>query len=652
MNKVINDLKSSKNATNKSQLLDHMVGLMGKYLVVLLLLPLLLITRTAVKTKPTGEAYSGSSDSQNATAVERLIHDRLLFLMRMRNRHFLLLDTMALLLTPTIALIMLADGLSWWPDGIQALIFYTVIALVIQLVIFFRMSLYNCYWQYAGIIEQIRIALAAAVSTIIVMAVYAATHRYLVRYGLTTPLSLPIIAGLLTFVAVGGSRFGLRGIYYWLRHRTVSTTRRRLLIVGAGEAGKMAVREIETNPVLNMEAVAFVDDDLHKVGNRIAGLPVVGTLEMIPKVADELNLREVIIAMPSAPLGRQQEVMALCEHSGINVSSLPGLFEILAGYKTISPIPKIDLKCLLDRQPVLIDPSNVATTLDGAKVLVTGAGGSIGSELCRQIASFDPAEIILLGHGENSIFEIGLKLSLDIPDLNHHPVIVDVRDAEGINQIIEKYRPDVIFHAAAHKHVVFMEGSVCEAITNNVLGTLNVVRAAKRHNVPRLVLISTDKAVNPTNIMGATKRIAEFLVKAAAQESGHAYMSVRFGNVLGSRGSVVPVFQSQIQAGGPLRITHPDMRRYFMTIPEAVQLVLQAAALGRGGETFTLDMGEQVRILDLAVNLIEHSGLTIGRDIDIVFSGIRPGEKLEEELFLESETYQKKHPELFVAVDD
>ena len=283
--------------------------------------------------------------------------------------------------------------------------------------------------------------------------------------------------------------------------------------------------------------------------------------------------------------------------------------------------------------------------------MVTGAGGSIGSELCRQIARFKPATLILLGHGENSIFEIGLNLRLSFPDLVTHQVIVDVRDALRVNQVVKKYRPTVIFHAAAHKHVPFMEENLDEAITNNVLGTQTMLQAAEAYGVERFVLISTDKAINPTSIMGATKRMAELLVRAAARRSGRAYRAVRFGNVLGSRGSVIPVFQQQIAAGGPLTLTHPDMVRYFMTIPEAVQLVLQAAVLGRGGEIFVLDMGQPVRILDLALDLIKLSGLKPGRDIQIVYSGIRPGEKLSEELFLDSEAYRRtKHEKIFVTV--
>jgi FlaA1/EpsC-like NDP-sugar epimerase len=348
-----------------------------------------------------------------------------------------------------------------------------------------------------------------------------------------------------------------------------------------------------------------------------------------------------------------REIVAACEKTGVATHSLPGVYELLAGYKTISRLPQIDIHRLLRREPVEIDQTTVAARLGGARVLVTGAGGSIGGELCRQVARFKPADIILLGHGENSIFEIHLDLHLSFPDTIIHPVIADIRDQERINDIVEHYRPDIIFHAAAHKHVPLMETNIGDAITNNVLGTGNVLRAAERCGVKRFILISTDKAVNPTSVMGATKRLAELLVVAAAQRSGRAYMVVRFGNVLGSRGSVIPVFQRQIAAGEPLTITHPDMCRYFMTIPEAVQLVLQAAELGRGGAILMLDMGQPVRILDLAIDLIRLYGLEPGRDIEIVYTGIRPGEKLSEELLLEGEVCQRtEHPNIFIAAPD
>jgi FlaA1/EpsC-like NDP-sugar epimerase len=396
--------------------------------------------------------------------------------------------------------------------------------------------------------------------------------------------------------------------------------------------------------------VAFVDDDPAKVGTHIQGLPVLGTCAQVPELVDRYQIQRIVVAMPSVPLERLREIVAICEKTGVATHSLPGIYELLAGYKTISRLPQVDINRLLHREPVEIDQTKVAAALSGTTVLVTGAGGSIGSELCRQIARFDPAQLILLGHGENSIFEIGLDLRLSFPELIAQPVIVDVRDQGRVNSVVKRYRPDVIFHAAAHKHVPFMEANVKEAITNNVLGTQSVLRAAEQYGVERFILISTDKAVNPTSIMGATKRLAELLVVAAAQRSGRAYMAVRFGNVLGSRGSVIPVFQRQIAAGGPLTVTHPDMCRYFMTIPEAAQLVLQASALGQGGETFVLDMGEPVRILDLVTDLIKLSGLEPGRDIKIVYTGIRPGEKLSEELFLEREVCRRTEcPKIFVA---
>jgi FlaA1/EpsC-like NDP-sugar epimerase len=367
-------------------------------------------------------------------------------------------------------------------------------------------------------------------------------------------------------------------------------------------------------------------------------------------VVQRHQIQRIIVAMPSAPFGRLQEIAAACQKTGVSTYNLPGIYQLLAGHKSVSRTPQIDITQLLRRQPVHIDETEVAASLTGARVLVTGAGGSIGRELCRQIARFNPAKIILLGHGENSIFEIDLDLGLSYPDLVRQPVIADIRDERRIDWVIENNRPDVIFHAAAHKHVPLMEASIGEAMANNVLGTRNLLAAAEQHGVERFVLISSDKAVNPTSVMGATKRLAELLVAGAARRSGRRYIAVRFGNVLGSRGSVIPVFQQQIAGGGPVTVTHPDMYRYFMTIPEAVQLVLQAAVLGRRGEVFVLDMGQPVRILDLANDLIRLSGLEPGRDIKINFTGLRPGEKLVEELFLEREDYKRtKHPRIFVA---
>lgn len=573
-------------------------------------------------------------------------------LLAVRNRHFFVLDILALLSIPPLVLTLYLDRLDWWPRFGQALTLFVMVALVVKIPIFYLLGLYRRYWRYASVDDLMRVLIAVGLSATILTVVFAGAQTNLAQSGLASPRTLPVLDGILTCLAVGGSRLGLRGLYHWQRQHQGAVGGRRVLIVGAGEAGAMVVRELRANPQLDMEPVALVDDDPAKVGAHIQGLRVLGTSRHIPELVDRYQIQRIVVAMPSAPLKRQREIVAICQQTGVATHNLPGIYELLAGHKTISRLPQIDINHLLHRGPVEIDPTEVAAYLAGATVLVTGAGGSIGSELCRQIARFRPAKIVLLGHGENSIFEIGLDLRLSFPDLAAPQVIVDVRDQRRVNWVVEKYRPDVIFHAAAHKHVHLMEACMEEAITNNVLGTWNVVRAAEQCGVERFVLISTDKAVNPTSVMGATKRLAELLVMGTAQRSGRAYMAVRFGNVLGSRGSVVPVFQRQIAAGGPLTLTHPDMYRYFMTIPEAVQLVLQASELGQGGETFVLDMGQPVRILDLATDLIKLSGLEPGRDIQIVHTGIRPGEKLGEELFLEREDSRRtKHPKVFVATD-
>jgi FlaA1/EpsC-like NDP-sugar epimerase/lipopolysaccharide/colanic/teichoic acid biosynthesis glycosyltransferase len=575
---------------------------------------------------------------------------RLNLILNLRNRHFFMLDLFALLFTPALALTLHLDRLDWWPRTGQALILFTLVALLVKLPIFYKLNLYNCYWRYAGVSELTLVPTAVFLSTTVLTALFIGAHATLERYDLAMYRCVPLIDGLLTCLTVSGFRFGMRGLYHWCHQRQSVVGGRRVLAVGAGEAGAMVAREMRANPQLDMEPVAFVDDDPAKVGMHIQGLPVLGTCAQIPELVDRYQIQQMIVAMPSASFGRQREIITMCEQTGVATYNLPGIYELLAGHKTISRLPQIDINLLLHREPVEIDQTEVAAHMVGATVLVTGAGGSIGSELCRQIARFNPAELILLGRGENSIFEIALDLRLSFPDLVMQPVIMDVRDQQRVNWVVKKHRPNVIFHAAAHKHVPFMEANVEEAITNNVLGTQNVLRAAEQYGVERFILISTDKAVNPTSVMGATKRLAELLVVAAARRSGQAYMAVRFGNVLGSRGSVIPVFQRQIAAGGPLTITHPDMRRYFITIPEAIQLVLQASELGHGGEIFVLDMGEPVRILDLATDLIKLSGLKPGRDIKIIYTGLRPGEKLSEELFLECEDCQRtKHPKVFVA---
>jgi FlaA1/EpsC-like NDP-sugar epimerase len=399
--------------------------------------------------------------------------------------------------------------------------------------------------------------------------------------------------------------------------------------------------------------IGFLDDDPAKQNHQIYGVSVIGKVEKIISVLENQHVDEVVIAIPSAPGNIIRLVNDACRERGIPSRTMPGIYELLGGKVSVNRLREVDITDLLRRKPVKIDDQLIGANLTGKRILVTGAGGSIGREICRQVARWSPASLVLLGHGENSIFESLLELKENFPSISIHPVIADVRDLNRIQEIFKLHQPQVLFHAAAHKHVPLMEANVEEAITNNVIGTRNVVETANKFGVARLVLISTDKAVRPVSIMGATKRLAEMTVLDAAQRSGHAYSVVRFGNVLGSRGSVVPLFKNQIARGGPVTVTHPEMYRYFMTIPEAVHLVLQAASMGKGGEVFMLNMGEQVRILDLAEDLIKLSGLEPHRDIEISFTGIRPGEKLREDLWEEGMQFNPTtHSEIFRAVEE
>jgi FlaA1/EpsC-like NDP-sugar epimerase len=426
-----------------------------------------------------------------------------------------------------------------------------------------------------------------------------------------------------------------------------------VLVIGAGDAGAMLLREIQANPGLGLLPVGFIDDDPAKLGMRIHNVPVLGAREHILAVVEKDAVDEVIIAMPTASGKVIREIIALCEQAHVPFRTLPGIYELLDGTISVNQVRRIGVEDLLRREPVTSDLGPACDLLSGGRVLVTGAGGSIGSELCRQIAVRGPQQLLLLGHGEHSIYHVRSELSHRFPSIDAVPVIADIRDWDRLERVMSQYHPTVVFHAAAHKHVPLMEWNPAEAITNNILGTRNLAQLAAVLGVQRFVLISTDKAVNPVNIMGASKRVAELLVQDMAGRDGTIFVSVRFGNVLGSRGSVVPLFQKQIADGGPVTVTHPEVERFFMTIPEAIQLVIQAAAMGKGGEIFVLDMGEQVKILDLAQDLIRLSGLEEGRDIDIVFTQLRPGEKMSEELFSERETPRPtQHSKILVIEPD
>lgn len=562
-----------------------------------------------------------------------------------RNRHVLIGDVAAVIFSVLGSFALRLD-VSQLPYYFPAVLIMIGVALLVKLPVYYFFGLYRRMWIYASVNElkliTAAVTTASAAVAGIMLALIAAN---LVQPGM--PRSALGIDWLLSILLTGGLRFALR-----IQAEQSTAPRReqarRVLVIGAGDAGALVVRELQRSAQLNLLPVGFLDDDLAKQKQEIYGVPVIGTLPDLSRVLENHRVDEVIIAIPSAPGRVVRLVTDVCRLKGVPSRTMPGLYELIGGKVSVSRLREVDITDLLRREPAQIDDRLVGASLAGKRVLVTGAGGSIGRELCRQVARWGPAEIVLLGHGENSIFESLLELQPDYPSLPLHPVIADVRDRQRLQAVFEAHRPQVVFHAAAHKHVPLMEVNVEESVTNNVTGTRTLVETAAGSGVERLVLISTDKAVRPTSVYGATKRLAEMIVLDAAHRTGRPFTVVRFGNVLGSRGSIIPIFKRQIAAGGPVTVTHPEMRRFFMTIPEAVHLVLQAAAMGKGGEVFVLNMGEQVRIVDLAEDLIRLSGLEPGRDIEIVFTGIRPGEKLSEALWDEgTRSAPTQHPEIF-----
>ncbi len=563
-----------------------------------------------------------------------------------RNR-FVLIGDIALIIVSVLGSFALRLDVGELPFYFPAVVLMSGVALAIKLPVYYFFGLYRRLWIYASTGELRLITAAvttASVLTSSVMAVLIVTDN--VRPGM--PRSALGIDWLLSLVLIGGSRFALRILAEQSMTARANGKEKRAIIIGAGDAGALVVRELQKTAQLNLTPVGFLDDDPAKQQHVIYGVKVIGAVNDLATAIDLHHVDEVIIAIPSAPGQLVRTVNDVCRVKGIVSRTMPGIYELIGGKVSVNRLREVDITDLLRREPVRVNDEAVGAALAGKRVLVTGAGGSIGRELCRQIARRGPAQLVLLGHGENSIFEILLELQNDYPDLPLVPVIADIRNPERLAQVFQQHQPQVVFHAAAHKHVPLMEANPVEALTNNVLGTHNVVRAALVHHTERFVLISTDKAVRPSSIYGATKRLAEMLVLDAAHETGRAFTVVRFGNVLGSRGSIIPIFKNQIARGGPVTITHPDMYRFFMTIPEAVYLVLQAASMEQGGETFVLNMGEPVRILDLAEDLIRLSGLEPHRDIEIAFTGIRPGEKLTEELWDEGTPLTKTlHPDIF-----
>jgi FlaA1/EpsC-like NDP-sugar epimerase len=568
----------------------------------------------------------------------------------LRNR-FVLIGDIVLIILSVLGSFALRLDVAELPFYFPAAVVMCAVALIVKLPVFYAFGLYRRLWIYASTGELRLIAVAVSVASVLTSGVMLPLiYARLIQPGM--PRSALGIDWLLSLVLVGGSRFALR-ILAEQSGASQNGKPRRVLMVGAGNAGALIVREMQKSPQLNLLPVGFVDDDPAKQRQNIYGVPVLGAINRLVGLLESENINEVILAIPSAPGRVARLVTEVCRQKGIPSRTMPSLFELIGGKVSVSRLRNVNITDLLRREPVKIDDRFVGSALTGKRVLVTGAGGSIGGEICRQAGRWNPAELVLLGHGENSIFETLLMLREHFLSLDLDPVIADVRDEARVDEIIRHHQPEVIFHAAAHKHVSLMETNVEEAVINNVLGTRNLVEAASRHDVERLVLISTDKAVRPINVYGATKRLAEMIVVDTAHRTHRAYSVVRFGNVLGSRGSVLPLFKAQIARGGPVLVTHPEMRRYFMTIPEAVHLVLQASSMGKGGEIFLLDMGPQIRILDLAEDLIRLSGLEPYRDIEIVFTGFRPGDKLSEDLWEDGTRFQPTtHPEIFRAEED
>jgi len=501
----------------------------------------------------------------------------------------------------------------------------------ICLITFVIFNLYSRLWKFASIGELLSIISATTVGTMAVL-------LYTFMINNTYPRSIYFIFWLLLTGFIGFSRLVLRASNHFTEtFKKMKNGKKRVLIVGAGHAGSLVIKEFKQNPELEMVPVGIIDDDKSKHGLSIYGVRVLGGREKIPYIVEAKKVEEIIIAMPSVDRREVKKIADICSATKCKVKIVPGIYELLNGKVDVRKIRDIRIEDLLGREPVRININAAKEYLKGKKVLVTGAGGSIGSELVRQVARFEPELLLLFDISENNIFDLEHQLKTYFPKQKYIPIIGSIRDVAKVEAVMAKYRPDVVFHAAAHKHVPLMELNPMEAIKNNVFGTLYVAEAAKKYKAERFILIPTDKAVNPKNVMGASKRVAEIIIQMMAKSGDTRFAAVRFGNVLGSAGSVIPLFKKQIEAGGPVTVTHPEVTRYFMTIPEAVQLVIQAGAMAEGGEIFVLDMGEPVKILDLATEMIKLSGLEPGKDIKIEFIGLRPGEKLHEELFYDKE---------------
>ncbi|MCD8327075.1 MAG: polysaccharide biosynthesis protein [Lachnospiraceae bacterium] len=509
------------------------------------------------------------------------------------------------------------------------------ITIVTTILLFFLFKLYSSVWEYASTNELVKLICATLCSAGIQLIVSYALPLYM-------PRSYHVLYWFMLFGLTGIYRFGGRILKnFHSAGAADKRTMKNVMLIGAGEAANAIIREVEISRYVNMKIVCMIDDDPSRQGKYMRGIPIVGGRDKIIDAAQQYRVDEIIFAIPSASAQTKKEFFEICKESGCKIVTLPGMYQLINEDVSIAKLKDVEIEDLLGREPIRINVDEILGYVSGKVVLVTGGGGSIGSELCRQIAAHNPKQLIIVDIYENNAYDIQQELIRNYPELDLKTLIASVRNTARIESIMETYRPDIVYHAAAHKHVPLMEDSPREAIKNNVFGTYKTAKAADKYGVEKFVLISTDKAVNPTNVMGASKRLCEMVVQMMNEKSDTNFVAVRFGNVLGSNGSVIPLFKKQIEEGGPVTVTHPDIIRYFMTISEAVSLVLQAGAYAKGGEIFVLDMGEPVKILDLAENLIKLSGHRVGEDIEIKFTGLRPGEKMYEELLMNEEGLQK-----------
>lgn len=553
-----------------------------------------------------------------------------------------IVDILSVIIDSYLAIILRfkLDGI-WVPEEyMNSVEHYMIINVITTVVIFAILNLYNRVWSYASVYEMFLIIGAAMLSTAFQAFGFGMLY-------MPIPRSYYFFYFILLSITTLATRFSYR-ILHALQNGWKKSTKhsRNTIVIGAGEAGNMIIKELKSSRYLNQRVVCVIDDNPSKKGKYIHGIRIIGGRDMIQQAAKKYDAEEIILAIPSASKKDTRDILRICNLTECKLKILPGMYQLINDEVGVSNLREVSIEDLLGRDTINIDLESVGQYVSNKRILVTGGGGSIGSELCRQIASHNPKLLVIFDIYENNAYDIQQELIRKYPNLKLEVLIGSVRNTSRIESVMEHYRPDVVFHAAAHKHVPLMEDSPNEAIKNNVFGTYKTARAADKYGVKKFVLISTDKAVNPTNIMGASKRLCEMIVQTFSKYSRTEYVIVRFGNVLGSNGSVIPLFKKQMEAGGPVTVTHPDVIRYFMTIPEAVSLVLQAGAYAHGGEIFVLDMGEPVKIADLAKNLIRLSGYTLGVNMEIKYTGLRPGEKLYEELLTKEEGLQKTENDL------